>query len=97
MYRQLTCKLPADVQERYFGDASNPTGLDYEKVFAKLDRGHAGVYIPRYLDESGAFSPQLLHRTAFIGVATKLPKAQHKAGAYFDSSAITTVEAPIPV
>jgi hypothetical protein len=95
-YRQLTVKTPMDVQTAYFGDIATPTVVDYEELMAKLDRGQSCVYIPRYLDAAGAFSVQLLHRTAIIGVATMLPKATHKAGPYFDSTPITVVEAPIP-
>ena len=54
------------------------------------------LYVPRPRGAPGAFSPQLLHRTAILGITTKLPKVSRKSGQYFDSTPITVVEAPIP-
>jgi hypothetical protein len=95
-YRQLSMKLLADDDVKYLGDAAAPTATDYEQLFAKCDRGKSAIYIPRYTDDTGAFSPQFLHRTAVMGIATKLPRATHKSGPIFDSAAITVVESPIP-
>jgi hypothetical protein len=96
-YRQLTFKLPADRQLRYYGDPADPNALDYEELLSWIDRGQMAVYIPRYLDESAAFSSYMAHRTALIGMATKLPNITHASGPNFTSDACTVLEAPIPV
>jgi len=96
-YRQLSFKLPADRQLRYFGDPNNAAALDYDELLSWIDRGQTAVYIPHYLDESAAFSSYLLHRTAMIGMATKLPAPTRASGPNFTSDACTVLELPIPV
>jgi len=95
-YRQLTFKLPADRQLHYYGDPNDATTLDYEALLSWIDRGQMAVYIPRYLDESAGFSSYMLHRTALIGMATKLPNVSHASGPNFQSDMCTVMEAPIP-
>lgn len=96
-YRVLNFQLPLRHQKKYFGDATAPSLLDYEELVAKLDRGQRCVYVPRWQNPDGTFAEGLLHRTARIGIATKLPKFNHRAGPNFDSTAFTVIESPIPV
>ncbi len=97
VYHQLQFKWPLDTGANYFGDPSNPNAIDYEALIAKLDRGQSAVYITRTVDDGGAFSAHMLHRTAKLGLMTKLPASTHRAGPYFDSGAATVIEIPIPV
>jgi len=96
VYHQLAFRLPWDSQRNYYGHPTDPTAIDYESLMAKLDRGKTALYIPRYLDEDGTFSAHMLHRTAKLGVMSKLPAPTHRNGPYFDSSPITVMETPIP-
>lgn len=96
VYHQLTFRLPADTGANYFGDPNDANAIDYEKLMAKLDRGQDAVYIPRYVDDDGEFSAHMLHRTAKLGLMTKLPSTTHRNGPYFDSSPATVTEIPIP-
>jgi hypothetical protein len=96
-YRVLNFSLPLRHQKKYFGDPAALGDLDYEELLAKIDRGQRCVYVTRWQNPDGTFSGQLLHRTARIGLATKLPKINHRAGPNFDSTAVTVVESPIPV
>jgi hypothetical protein len=70
--------------------------LGMETLFAKLDRGQHAVWIPRAVDDVGAFSASELHRTARIGMALSLPSQDHEAGPWYSSRDITVIESPIP-
>lgn len=96
-WRTLDFKLPLRRQGSYFGDPAAPTAIDVEQLFARIDRNQVALYVPRYTDASGAFSAQMLHRTAMLGVATKLPATTQKAGTLFEGGSVTAVEYPIPV
>lgn len=89
-YRQLNFRFINDNQTTYFGG-------QIPQVMAKIDRGQSCVYVLRWRDPSGALSPELLHATALIGVATKLPTFQHEAGPLFSSGQVVVRESPIPV
>ncbi len=96
-YRQLDFKMPLARMKQVYGDPADASALDYKALFAKMNRGQTCVYVTRYLDEAGVFSAQLLHDTAMLGIATKLPKLNHKAGPLFVSDSGTIIESPIPV
>ncbi|MBA8886168.1 hypothetical protein FHW12_000359 [Dokdonella fugitiva] len=93
--RTFSFRFPVDDQNAYFGNTS-ASALDYEQVIALMDRAQPCVYVPRYLDDSGAFSAQLMHRTAIIGVATKVPQLGQKSGPYFDGGGGVVLEYPVP-
>ncbi|MEP7043325.1 MAG: hypothetical protein ABI843_09690 [Dokdonella sp.] len=97
-YRQLTFRLPADDDTVFYGDPASPSAIDYDELLSLIDRGQTAVYVPWYLDGSGNISSYLAHRTAMLGVTTKLPTVSHFDGPLFQSSdAVTVIEAPIPV
>lgn len=96
-WRTLEFKLPLRRQGNYFGDPAAPAALDYEQLFALIDRNQVALYVPRYTDATGAFSAQMLHRTAMLGVATKLPATTQKAGTLFEGGSVTAIEYPVPV
>lgn len=95
-YRRLDFKMPLTTQSRVFGDPSAPSALDYERLLARMDRGQTCLYVPRMRDESGAFSSHLLHRTARLGLATKLPRMDHQTGRWFAGAGGSITEVPIP-
>lgn len=95
-YRTLTAKLPTKRQEAFFGDPAALASTDIEELFAKIDRNQVALYVPRYLDANLAFSAQMLHRTALLGVAQKLPEFDHIAGTWFNGGTLQVVEYPIP-
>ncbi len=95
-YRELSW-TPAYLDEgAVFGDAAAPTVEDFEELWAKLDRGQQALFIPRYLDAAGAYSAQLLHRSAIFGTARKAPQTKHLAGPLYGFGEVLVTEAPIP-
>jgi hypothetical protein len=97
VYRVFDGQLATDTQKVYFGDSSNPTAVDVQELFANLDRGQSGIYIARYLDASGSFDAQMLHRMAMLSSAVQLPKLTQKAGTYYAAGNMTVTESPVPV
>lgn len=95
-YRQGDYTLRLDQQAVYFGDTANPTNTDVEELLGMLDRGQSAVYIARYTDATNTFDATELHRMAYIGIATQLPKINQKTGAWYGSGALQVTEAPIP-
>jgi hypothetical protein len=95
-YRTWAFNFTVDAQEVFWGDPANLTLIDYEELLAFLDRGQFCVYVPRYVDGAGAFSVQMLHRTAFIGIATQLPSWDHNSATWFSTrNGALITEAPI--
>lgn len=88
-YRDLKFSWCLDSEEVMFTDVNF--------IEARIDRGQRAVYIPRWTDASGEFSPAVLHRHAMIGVANKLPVKKNEKGPYFKPAEINVTEAPIPV
>lgn len=96
-YRIFTFGFPVDDQKQFFGDAANPSIIDYEELFAFLDRGQFGIYAPRYFNAAGAFDAQAAQRLTFIGRAKALPSWDHASASWFQNQSTATVqEAPIP-
>jgi hypothetical protein len=96
-YRIFSFSFPVDDQKIYFGDASNPTAIDYEELLAFLDRGQFGVYAPRYLNAAGAFDAQAAQRLTFIGRMKTLPSFDQASGSWFQNQSGAVVqESPIP-
>jgi hypothetical protein len=96
VYRQLEAQLAIDTQKVYFGDSSNPSAIDVQELFALLDRGQSAVYIARYLNASGSFDTQMLHRMALMSSVIQLPKITQKAGTFYSAGNFTVTESPIP-
>jgi hypothetical protein len=90
-YRQLQFTPAMRRQADVYGGSN-----DLEQLLAKMDRGQVCAYVPRWQDGAGAFDAQMLHRTAMIGVATKLPRISQRAGTWFVAGGATIVESPIP-
>jgi len=97
-YRIFRFQFPVDAQTVYFGDASNPTAIDYEELIAFLDRGQFGIYAPRYFNTAGAFDAQAAQRFTFIGRMKTLPSWDQASASWFQNQSGAVVqEAPIPV
>lgn len=90
-YRELTFSLLADGETVVYGGANDP-----DVLAARIDRGQTCLFVPRYLDASGAFSADLLHRSARLARATNLPGRTHVSGPVFGSNKFTVREVPVP-
>lgn len=87
-YRQLNFRLRT---------ASEMTWREkYLPMLAKIDRGQTGAFVLSWTDASGNFDADVLHQHALIGITTKQPTQTHRQRRFYDSGAITVVEAPIP-
>lgn len=95
-WRTFTCKLPVDDQGQYIGNTTAGK-YDYEQIVAAVDRMQSCVFIPRYLDQNGAYDAQAAHRTAILGVATTVPGFQQVSGPYFTgNNTLVAREYPVP-
>lgn len=95
-YRQLTFTPMLDSQTAIFGDPSNPNAIDMEELFATLDRGQQGVFIPRWQNPDGTYSAWLIHRLALFGTLIKPAGWQHLFGTTYQSNQLVASEAPTP-
>lgn len=95
-YRQLTFTPCIRRESEVFGDSASLSSEDFEELWAKLDRDQFAVFIPKWQDSVGAYSAQLLHRTAVFGRAKKMPGAKHLALGWYEHAEVTVEECPIP-
>ena len=81
-------------QTDVYGTDAEDAAMDFEELFAKLDRGQQALYVPRWIDGAGAIDPRLANRTARIGTCRKLPGQRHISAGWFGHAECEVIEAP---
>ena len=75
-------------EDDIYGSDSDPTALDLDALLGNMFGGEPGLFIPRYMDDSGAYSNRLAARTAVFGVATQMPSNPHLTGPWYKPGAV---------
>jgi len=94
-YRTLNFSPAALIEGDMFGNGVTMP-MDWEQLWAQLDRGRQALYVPRWSNPDGSTSQNLINRTAIFGTASVPPQSKHAAGPWFSTTSVTVEESPIP-